>query len=95
MQRTKWIDQCAEALANKEEYPTDIQLKAYIDIQSLAHQGQFLFDEEMYRCSSRSFSEAWAGVSELIVQRQSQIEKLLVFPNCKLYRNLLFLFFST
>ncbi|KAH8692266.1 hypothetical protein BGW36DRAFT_304239 [Talaromyces proteolyticus] len=79
MRHTRWVDQCAKSLAEKAEYPTDLQLKAYVDVQSLAYQSRLLF-EELRRCSKFPPLEDWTRVSDLI-QQQSQIEEPLTLHN--------------
>ncbi|RDW89901.1 Zn(II)2Cys6 transcription factor domain-containing protein [Aspergillus mulundensis] len=46
MRHTPWVNQCAAALAERAEYPTDARLKTYIDVHVLVRQSQLLFDEE-------------------------------------------------
>jgi hypothetical protein len=36
MRHTEWIDRCCDDLAARPEYPSDVHLKMYIDIQILS-----------------------------------------------------------
>ncbi|KAL4806648.1 hypothetical protein BDV18DRAFT_137940 [Aspergillus unguis] len=69
MRKTSWIDRCAQALAKRNESPTDSKLTTYVEVQSLMRRSQMLFDEER-RCpySYNSTSGLWDRASELMTQ---------------------------
>ncbi|KAL5045299.1 hypothetical protein BDW71DRAFT_184040 [Aspergillus fruticulosus] len=88
MRYTPWIDQCAEALAGKAEYPTDAKLRTYIKVQALVRRSQLLFSEEQR--FSHAESSTWEQVIELRAQQLALTENILpsidsdICDDCKL-----------
>jgi hypothetical protein len=77
MRHSQWINDCANALAERQEYPTDTALKDYIDVQSLVRQSQLLFDEE--RRGFQPSSDNWEqilGITSQQVQMQGLLSSL-------------------
>lgn len=70
MRHTKWMDQCAEALAEKAEYTTDSQLKSYMHVQSLVYQGQLLFDKSR-RPPDRPSKDLWRQLLDHLETQRS------------------------
>ncbi|KAL4878799.1 hypothetical protein BJY04DRAFT_220863 [Aspergillus karnatakaensis] len=76
MRHTSWIDQCAEYLTERAEYPTDLKLKAYIDAQSRMSQSQLLFDEKRQR-GDWQIPVDWDRVLKLTAQQREHTDSLL------------------
>lgn len=74
MRHSQWINDCADALAERREHPTDSKLKVYIDAQSLVRRSQLLFDEE--RRGLHPVSDNWEQILEIMSQ-QGRMESLL------------------
>ncbi|KAL4900984.1 hypothetical protein BDW74DRAFT_89456 [Aspergillus multicolor] len=71
MRHTPWVSQCAEALAERADCPTDAMLKTYIDAHVLVRRSQLLFDEERRHLLSVSYGPSiWQEVTELRSQQQ-------------------------
>lgn len=65
MQHTKWIDQCGKELALRAEYPTDFNLVAYLDVQSLVRKAQIILDESLDDHLNHSRQSNWQAVLNL------------------------------
>lgn len=83
MRHTPWIDHCAEALHEQAEYPTDLHIKHYIDVQSLARQSQLLFDEQLVL----EPVPMWDRITEIVTKHQARVKytmaSLSINHNCK------------
>ncbi|KAJ0416239.1 hypothetical protein BJY00DRAFT_238069 [Aspergillus carlsbadensis] len=73
MRHTKWIEHCAESLALKPEYPTDAQLKVYLDVRSLSRENDLLLDDKQ----RTDCFESWKRIFDRISQRQAETNALL------------------
>ncbi|KAL2855589.1 hypothetical protein BJX68DRAFT_263947 [Aspergillus pseudodeflectus] len=76
MRHTKWIEHCAESLAQKAEYPTDAQLKVYLDVRSLSRESDLLLDDKQ----EADCFETWKRIFDRISQQQSETDSLLSSP---------------
>ncbi|PYH92521.1 hypothetical protein BO71DRAFT_329731, partial [Aspergillus ellipticus CBS 707.79] len=71
---TKWMDKCTETLAQEAEYPTDLFLRTYVDIESLARTSQSFFEET----AQGSIQDlVWKRIFESMETQQNRMEKLL------------------
>ncbi|KAL4934727.1 Zn(II)2Cys6 transcription factor domain-containing protein [Aspergillus undulatus] len=73
MRHTPWIDHCAEALHEQAECSTDLQLKHYIEVQSLARQSQLLFDEEQLSPDHAPVA-IWERTIKMVTSHQARIK---------------------
>ncbi|KAL2822683.1 hypothetical protein BDW59DRAFT_163665 [Aspergillus cavernicola] len=76
MRHTTWIDQCAGALSEKAECSTDLHLKQYIEVRSLARQNQMLFDEERRGPNHAPFA-IWGRAIGLVTHHQAQTKDVM------------------
>ncbi|KAL2846885.1 hypothetical protein BJY01DRAFT_263211 [Aspergillus pseudoustus] len=74
MRHTKWIDHCAESLAQNAEYPTDTQLRVYLDVRCLTRQSDLLLDDER---PPKDCAASWKKIFDRIAQRHLEAETLL------------------
>ncbi|RHZ74440.1 hypothetical protein CDV55_107202 [Aspergillus turcosus] len=76
---THWIDQCGRNLALRAEFPTDSNLMAYLDVQSLVRETQVILEVGLDYHSNSSCQEAWGRVFELM--EKQRIEERLQGSN--------------
>lgn len=86
MRHTQWIDQCGKELALRAEYPTDSNLVAYLDVQSLVRKAQVMLEDSLSDHLIHSRQLTWQQVFELM-EKQKTEERLLpcqgTNDNCK------------
>lgn len=76
MRHTKWIDQCGKELALRAEYPTDSNLVAYLEVQSLVRTAQLMLGDNLNDHLNHSRQLTWQTVFELIEKHKTE-ERLL------------------
>ncbi|PYI04811.1 hypothetical protein BO78DRAFT_372546 [Aspergillus sclerotiicarbonarius CBS 121057] len=74
IRRTEWIERCTTMLGQKAEYPTDLFLKTYIDIRSLAQISQSLFEGRVPSSTQGMNLQQLFGSTEM---QQNRTEHLL------------------
>ncbi|PWY88816.1 hypothetical protein BO94DRAFT_52697 [Aspergillus sclerotioniger CBS 115572] len=74
MRHTEWIERCTKMLAERTEYPTDLFLRTYIDVRSLAQISQSLFEG---RTPSSVQGMDWQQLFGLTEVREKRTEELL------------------
>lgn len=70
MRHTKWIDQCGKELALRAECPTDSNLLAYLDVQSLVRKSQLILDDNLKDHLNHSRQLAWQIVFEIVEEQK-------------------------
>lgn len=72
MRHTKWIDRCCEDLLARPEYPSDVYLKTFIDIQLLSRRSEELICSQDTVLNDASSGAAWKTQFNLL-EEQSQL----------------------